>query len=78
MKLGSVAKLDKRNTAASTKIDDGVMSANYDIFVFFQLMAILQPSRNRIPNTWSIKYTFSLTITFYLTKPENRTKKFLT
>ena len=27
---------------------------------------------------WSIKLTFSLTITFYVTKIENKTKKYLT
>ena len=40
-------------------------------------MANLQPSGSRVPNAWSIKLTFSLTVTFYLTKTENRTKKWL-
>ena len=44
---------------------------------FFQFMANLEPSRSQIPDAWSVKLTFSLTITFYLTKTENRTKKSL-
>ena len=44
---------------------------------FFQFMANLEPSRSQIPDAWSVKLTFSLTITFYLTKTGNRTKKSL-
>ena len=36
------------------------------LLYFFQFLANLQPSRSRIPDTWSIKLTFSLTVTFYL------------
>ena len=32
MKLGSVTKLDKRNTYRPKKVEDDVMSANYDVF----------------------------------------------
>ena len=42
---------------------------------FFSFMVDQQPSGNRIPAAWSIKLRFSLTITFHLTKPENRTQK---
>ena len=38
-------------------------------------MANLQPPESRIPDAWSIKLTFSLIVTFYLTEPKNRTKK---
>ena len=41
-------------------------------------MANLEQSRNLIPDAQSVKLTFSLTITFYLIKTENRTKKSLT
>ena len=54
------------------------MSANCDVIAFFEFMANLQPSRSRIPEAWSIKLTFSLTITFDFTKTENRNKKSLT
>ena len=42
-----------------------------------QKMADLEQSRARIPKAWSISPTFSLIETFYLTKTENRTKKFV-
>ena len=32
----------------------------------------------RKPNAWSAKLTFSLIVTFYLTKTENKTEKSLT
>ena len=52
MKLGSVTKLDKRNKRTSKKIDDDVMSANYDIIVFFpiysQFAAIQKPDSGKI------------------------------
>ena len=36
MKLGPVLKLGKKNTVVLKKIDDDVMSANYDdIFIFW-------------------------------------------
>ena len=38
-------------------------------------MANLQPPESRIPDAWSIKLTFSLIVTFYLTEPKSRTKK---
>ena len=78
MKLGPVTKLDKRNTAPSKNFDDGIMSTNCDVIVFFRFMANLQPSGSRTSDSWSTKLTFSLTITFHLTKIENRTKKSLT
>ena len=42
---------------------------------FSRFMANLEQSRSRIPDVESVKLTFSLRITFYLTKTENRTKK---
>ena len=40
--------------------------------LFFRFMANLKQSRRRIPDEWSVE----LTLTFYLTKNENRTKHF--
>ena len=37
MKLGTVAKLDTRNTTTSKKFDHNVMSKNWDIIVIFQI-----------------------------------------
>ena len=44
---------------------------------FFGFLANLEPSGGRIPDTESAEVMFSVTLTFYLTKTENRTKKFL-
>ena len=43
--------------------------------IFFQFMANLEQSWSQIPDTWSVKLPFLLTVTFYLKKSENRTKK---
>ena len=52
MKLGAVTKPDKRNKTTSKKIDDDVMSANFDVIVTFliygQLEAIPKPDSERI------------------------------
>ena len=40
-------------------------------------MANLKPSESRIPDAKSVKLTFLLVLTFYLTKTQNRTKKLL-
>ena len=37
IKLGSVTKLDTRNTATSKNIDDNVMSENCDVIVLFPI-----------------------------------------
>ena len=42
---------------------------------FFQFTANLEQSENRIPDAQSVKLIFSLMVTFYLRKTENRTKK---
>ena len=64
MKFGPVTKLDIRKVPMSKKLDDNVMSANYDIIVHFsiscQFGAIQKPE------------------IFYLTKIKNRIKKSLT
>ena len=71
MKFGPVTELDIRNDTTSKKYDDGVMLANCDVIVIFliygQFGAIWKPDSGRI-------VTFSLTVTLYLTKTENRTK----
>ena len=60
MNPGSAAKLDKRNTAKSKKLDDGVMPANSNVFLFFRIMGNLEQSESRISNEWSVKLIFSL------------------
>ena len=49
-------------------------SANCDVIVFFRFMVKMQLSRRQNADAQSTKITFSLTIIFYLTKPESRTK----
>ena len=49
MKLGRVTKLDKRNKATSKKIDDDVMSANFDVIAIFLIYGQFGAIRNRIP-----------------------------
>ena len=41
-------------------------------------MADLEHSGSRTPDVYYVKLTFSFIVTFYLTKAENKAKKFLT
>ena len=78
MTLGPVTKLDKRRETTSKQCVCSVVSENCDaiaIFPFYgKFGAIRKPDFGRIV----CKTYFSLLITFYLTKTENRTKKSLT
>ena len=78
MKLGPVTKPDKRNKTLSKKFEDDAMSSYYDVIVIFpiysQFGSIWKPDSGRIIY---VKLTFSLKITFYLTKLGNRTKTYL-
>ena len=78
MKLGPVTKLDKSNKRTSEKLMMALCRQIAASLLFFQFMANLEQTGSRIPDAYSAKLTFSLTVTFYLTKTENRTKKFLT
>ena len=44
---------------------------------FSKLLANLEQSRGRIPDTESVKVMFSVILIFFLTKTENRTKQSL-
>ena len=52
------------------------MSENCDVIVIFRIFG--QFGAVLIPNTESAKVMFSVIVTFYLTKTEDRTKKSLT
>ena len=79
MKLGRVTKLGKRNKTTSKHFDDDVMLCGCKAIASYnQFTANLEQSRNRIPDASSVKLIFSSTVTFYLTKTENRTNKSLT
>ena len=63
IKFGPVTKLDKKNNTVSQIFDNDVLWQTMTSLSFFRFMANLE---------------HSLTVTFYLTKPGNRTKKSLT
>ena len=77
MNLGPVSEFYKSNKTKSKKFDDDVMSENCDFificWIFNQFGAIRKQDSGPI-----VKFMFSLRITIYLTKTENRTKKSLT
>ena len=76
-KLGPVSKITKRNKATS-KDNNDVMMAKCDVIVIFPIYdqsgEIQKPYSGRIV----CKTYFSLTVTIYLAKQENKTKKSLT
>ena len=78
MKLRSVTKLDKRNKRTSKNLT--MMSCQQIVtpLPFFQYTANLEQLGSRNPYSESVKVIFSLTVTFYITKTESRTKKSLT
>ena len=78
MNLGPVSKSNKKNTATSTNLTMTSYRQILTSFSFFRFMANLKQYGSQIPDAWSVKLTFSLTVTFYLTKIENRTKNSLT
>ena len=74
MKLGPVTKLDKRNKKTSKKL---TLTSCWKIVTslsFFGFLANLEQSRGRIPDAESGKVTFSVIVTFCLTKTENKLK----
>ena len=81
MKFGPVTKVDKKNKATSKKkkkIKNEVMLPNCYVIGIFpiygQFGAIQKPNSGCIAS----KTMFSLTVTLYLTKTENRTEKYQT
>ena len=75
MKVGPVNKICKRNTATSRTINDDVVLTNFYVVAIFQFKVNLEQSESRIQNVWSLIFLFLLTVTFYLTKTDNRTKR---
>ena len=78
MKLGPVTKLDKRNKTTSKKLTMMPCREIVTSLSFFGFLANLEQSGGRIPDTESAEVMFSVTVTFFLTKTENRTNKSLT
>ena len=75
MKLVPGTKLEKRNTATSKKLDEDVVSVNFDVLVIFpiygQFGVIVKLDSGRMV---TLILTFLVTETFYLTKTENSKK----
>ena len=79
MKLRPITKLDKKNkTTPKKNLTIRLCRENVMSLSFFEFMANLEQLASRILEAQSLKLTFSLIVTFYLTKTENRTKKSLT
>ena len=78
IKLRPLLELDKSNKTTSKKLK---LTSHQEIMTslsFFGLLANLEQSGGRIPDTESTKVMFSVVVTFYLKNNENRTKKSLT
>ena len=74
---GPVTKLEKRNKTTSKKIDDYVMSANFDVIVIFSIYGQFEAIRKT-----DLRYTVCKTYIFISSdllsyKIESRTKKSL-
>ena len=78
MKLGTVTKLDKGNKITSKKLTMTSCQKTVTSLLLFQFIVNLEQSGSRISDALSVKLKYSLIVTFYLTKSENRTKKSLT
>ena len=74
IRLGPVTKLDKWKRAKSINLTMSSCRQILTSLSFFGSLASLKQSRSRIPDAWSVRLTFLVTVTFYLTKAENRTK----
>ena len=78
MKLGPVTNLTRKTKQRQKILTIASCQKIVKSLLFFQFMANLGQSGSQIPDEQSVKFIFSLTVTFYLTKTENRTKKPLT
>ena len=77
MKLGAISKVGKRNKQRQKHLTMTSCRKIVTSLPFFQFTANLEESRIWISDAYSVKLVFLLTVTFYLTKTENRTKKSL-
>ena len=78
MKPGPVTKHKKTKKTMSNKLRMTSSRKVVTSFLVLQFMANLKQSRSWKPDAQSVKVIFSLTVTFYLTKTENRTQNSLT
>ena len=78
MKLSPVTKLNKINATMAKKLARIFCEQFITSLSFFRLLADLQQSWIPIPDACFTILIFSLITTFYLTKTENRTERYLT
>ena len=67
MRLGPVTKLDKRKKQTSKKLTLTSCRKIVTSLSFFGILANLELSGGRIPDTRSAKVMFSVIVTFFLT-----------
>ena len=70
MKLKPVTKIDKTNKQSQKKIDDDVISANYDIIFSFRNYGQFEAIQRRDSGRIVCKTYILLIVTFFLTKTE--------
>ena len=78
MKLGPVTKLEKGSKSTPKNLAMTLFRKIVTSLPFFKFTVNLEQSESRIPDAKSVKFIFSLSVTIYLIKTENRTKKSLT
>ena len=78
MKHGPVTKLDKRNKATSKNFTLTSCQKIVTSLSFIGFLSNLEQPIGRTSDTESAKVMFSVVVTFFLTKTENRTEKSLT
>ena len=74
MKLGPATKLDKSNTETLKNVTMMSCRQFVTLLLFLRFMVDLEQFGSRIRDPWSVIVTFSLIVTFYLTKTKNKTK----
>ena len=74
-KLGTLSKLEKRNTIKSKEFDNDVILTNYDAIIIFLIYERFGEIGQQEPRCNAY---FSSVTMFYLAKTENRIKKSLT
>ena len=78
MKLGPVTKLGKGNKKRQKRLTMTSYQKIVTTLSFFRILANLEQSQSQILDREFAKFMFPLTVTFCLTKTENKTKKSLT
>ena len=65
-------KLGPKIKTRTKKFSDDLMSSNCDVMPYYQFMTNSKQSGSRIADIYSVKLTFLLTLTLFLTKTKDR------